>query len=125
MSQLKYSKEHEWVRVDGDVATIGITDYAQTQLGDVVYVELPDVGKQVEQDKEAAVVESVKAASEVYAPISGEVVEVNAALADAPDTVNEAPTGDGWFFKVKIKDKKQLDGLMDEAAYKKYVEGLA
>ncbi len=125
MSQLKYSKEHEWVRVDGDVATIGITDYAQTQLGDVVYVELPEIGRQVEQDKEAAVVESVKAASEVYAPISGEVVEVNAALADAPATVNEAPTGDGWFFKVKIKDKKQLDGLMDEAAYKKYVEGLA
>ena len=125
MSALKYSKEHEWVRVDGDVATVGITDYAQGQLGDVVYVELPAVGKQVEQDKEAAVVESVKAASEVYAPISGEVVAVNAALADAPGTVNEAPTGDGWFFKLKITDKKQLDGLMDEAAYQKYVEGLA
>ena len=122
---LKYSKEHEWVRVDGDVATIGITDYAQGQLGDVVYVELPAVGKQVEQDKEAAVVESVKAASEVYSPISGEVVEVNKKLNDAPNTVNEAPTGDGWFFKVKIKDSKQLDGLMDEAAYTKYVEGLA
>ena len=125
MSDLKYSKEHEWVRVDGDVATVGITDYAQGQLGDVVYVELPAVGKQVEQDKEAAVVESVKAASEVYAPISGEVVAVNDALADAPGTVNEAPTGDGWFFKVKIKNPKELDGLMDEAAYQKYVEGLA
>jgi glycine cleavage system H protein len=125
MSELKFSKEHEWVRVDGDVATVGISDYAQAQLGDVVYVELPAVGKQVEQDKEAAVVESVKAASEVYAPISGEVVEINDALAGAPDTVNQAPTGAGWFFKLKIKDKKQLDGLMDEAAYKAYVEGLA
>ena len=125
MSQLKFSKEHEWVRVDGDVATVGITDYAQGQLGDVVYVELPEVGRQIVQDKEAATVESVKAASEVFAPISGEVVEVNAALADAPATVNEAPTGDGWFFKLKIKNPKELDGLMDEAAYKKYVEGLA
>jgi glycine cleavage system H protein len=125
MSELKFSKEHEWVRIDGDVATVGISDYAQGQLGDVVYVELPAVGKQVEQDKEAAVVESVKAASEVYAPISGEVVEVNATLADAPATVNEAPTGAGWFFKLKIRDRKQLDGLMDEAAYKAYVEGLA
>jgi glycine cleavage system H protein len=125
VASLKYSKEHEWVRVEGDVATIGITDYAQGQLGDVVYVELPAIGKQVEQDKEAAVVESVKAASEVYAPISGEVVAVNDALADTPGKVNEAPTGDGWFFKVKIKDSKQLDGLMDEAAYTKYVEGLA
>ena len=125
MSQLKFSKEHEWVRVEGDVATVGITDYAQGQLGDVVYVELPAVGKQVEQDKEAAVVESVKAASEVYAPISGEVVAVNDALADAPATVNEAPTGGGWFFKLRIKNPKELDGLMDEAAYQKYVEGLA
>jgi len=125
MSELKFSKEHEWVRVEGDVATIGISDYAQAQLGDVVYVELPALGKQVEQDKEAAVVESVKAASEVYAPISGEVVEINPALADAPDTVNAAPTGAGWFFKLKIKDKKELDGLMDAAAYKAYVEGLA
>jgi glycine cleavage system H protein len=124
MSQLKFSKEHEWVRVDGDVATVGITDYAQSQLGDVVYVELPEVGKQVEQDKEAAVVESVKAASEVYAPISGEVVAVNGGLGDAPGKVNEAPTGDGWFFKLKVKDPKELDALMDEAAYAKYVEGL-
>jgi glycine cleavage system H protein len=125
MSQLKFSKEHEWVRMDGDVATVGITDYAQTQLGDVVYVELPPVGKQVEQDKEAAVVESVKAASEVYAPLSGEVVAINDALADEPGKVNTAPTGDGWFFKLRLKDPKQLDGLMDEAAYEAYVEGLA
>src|SRR5256885_2663136 len=110
---LHFSKDHEWVRVDGDVATIGITDYAQGQLGDVVYVELPAVGKQVVQDKEAAVVESVKAASEVYAPISGEVVAINDALADAPGTVNEAPTGNGWVFKLKIKDAKELDTLMD------------
>jgi glycine cleavage system H protein len=125
MSELKFSKDHEWVRVDGDVATVGITDYAQTQLGDVVYVELPAVGKQVEQDKEAAVVESVKAASEVYAPLSGEVVAVNDALADEPAKVNVAPTGDGWFFKLRLKDPKQLDALMDEAAYQAYVEGLA
>ena len=125
MSQMKFSKEHEWVRIDGDVATIGITDYAQGQLGDVVYVELPEIGKQVEQDKEAAVVESVKAASEVYAPISGEVVAVNAALADAPGTVNEAPTGDGWFYKLKVKDLTELDALMDEAAYEKYIGELA
>jgi glycine cleavage system H protein len=121
MSQMKFSKEHEWVRIDGDIATIGITDYAQGQLGDVVYVELPEIGRQVEQDKEAAVVESVKAASEVYSPISGEVVEVNKKLNDAPSTVNEAPTGDGWFYKLKVKDAKELDALMDEAAYVKYV----
>jgi glycine cleavage system H protein len=125
MSQMKFSKEHEWVRIDGDVATIGITDYAQGQLGDVVYVELPEIGKQVEQDKEAAVVESVKAASEVYSPISGEVVEVNKKLNDAPNTVNEAPTGDGWFYKLKVKDLTELDALMDEAAYEKYIGELA
>jgi glycine cleavage system H protein len=121
MSQMKFSKEHEWVRIDGDTATIGITDYAQGQLGDVVYVELPEIGRQVEQDKEAAVVESVKAASEVFSPLSGEVVEVNASLGDEPGTVNTAPTGDGWFFKLKVKDPKELDALMDEAAYQKYV----
>ncbi len=121
MSQMKFSKEHEWVRIDGDIATIGITDYAQGQLGDVVYVELPNIGRQVEQDKEAAVVESVKAASEVYSPISGEVVEVNKTLNDAPGTVNEAPTGAGWFYKLKVKDPKELDALMDAAAYEKYV----
>jgi glycine cleavage system H protein len=125
MSQMKFSKEHEWVRIEGDLATIGITDYAQGQLGDVVYVELPEIGRQVEQDKEAAVVESVKAASEVFSPLSGEVVEVNTALGDDPSKVNAAPTGDGWFFKLKVKDAKELDSLMDQAAYDKYVGELS
>ena len=124
MSDIRYSQEHEWVKLDGDTATIGITPYAQEQLGDVVFVELPEVGKKVEQGKELATVESVKAASEVYAPISGEVVEVNSALSDAPATVNEEAQGKGWFAKLKIADKGQLAGLMDEAAYKKFVEGL-
>jgi glycine cleavage system H protein len=124
MSEVRYSKDHEWVKIDGDTATVGITHYAQEQLGDVVFVELPEVGKNVEQGKEMATVESVKAASEVYAPISGEVVEVNSALTDAPATVNEEAQGKGWFAKLKIADKGQLAGLMDEAAYKKFVEGL-
>ncbi|HJT12854.1 MAG TPA: glycine cleavage system protein GcvH [Dongiaceae bacterium] len=124
MSEVRYSKDHEWVKIDGDTATVGITHYAQEQLGDVVFVELPEVGKKVEQGKEMATVESVKAASEVYAPISGEVVEVNSALTDAPATVNEEAQGKGWFAKLKIADKGQLAGLMDEAAYKKFVEGL-
>ena len=124
MSEVRYSKDHEWVKIDGDTATVGTTHYAQEQLGDVVFVELPEVGKKVEQGKELATVESVKAASEVYAPISGEVVEVNSALADAPATVNEEAQGKGWFAKLKIADKGQLAGLMDEAAYKKFVEGL-
>ena len=123
MSDLKYSKEHEWVRIEGDVAVVGISDYAQEQLGDVVFVELPDVGKQVAKDGDAAVVESVKAASEVYAPLSGEVVEVNDALGDEPETVNSAPTGDGWFFKIRMADPSELDGLMDEAAYLEFVKG--
>jgi glycine cleavage system H protein len=124
MSEVRYSKDHEWVKIDGDTATVGITHYAQEQLGDVVFVELPEVGKKVEQGKEMATVESVKAASEVYAPISGEVVEVNSALADAPATVNEEAQGKGWFAKLRIADKGQLAALMDEAAYKKFVEGL-
>jgi len=124
MSEIRYSQEHEWVRLEGDTATIGITPYAQEQLGDVVFVELPEIGKKVEKGKELAVVESVKAASEVYAPLSGEVVEVNSALSDAPATVNEDALGKGWFAKLKIADKGQFAGLMDEAAYKKYVEGL-
>ena len=124
MSEVRYSKDHEWVKIDGDTATVGITHYAQEQLGDVVFVELPEVGKKVEQGKELATVESVKAASEVFAPISGEVVEVNGALADAPATVNEEAQGKGWFAKLKIADKGQLAALMDEAAYKKFVEGL-
>ncbi len=124
MSDLKYSKEHEWVRVEGDVAVVGISDYAQAQLGDVVFVELPEVGTQVAKDGEAAVVESVKAASEVYAPASGEVVEVNAALGDEPELVNGAPTGDGWFFKIRLGDPSELVGLMDEAAYLEFVKEL-
>ena len=124
MSEIRFSKDHEWVKVDGDTATVGITVYAQEQLGDVVFVDLPAVGKKVEKGKEMAVVESVKAASEVYAPLTGEVVEVNPALADAPATVNEDAMGKGWFAKLKVADKGELGGLMDEAAYKKYVEGL-
>ena len=124
MGETRYSQDHEWVKLDGDVATVGITHYAQEQLGDVVFVELPDVGKKVEKGKELATVESVKAASEVYAPISGEVIEVNSALTDAPATVNEDALGRGWFAKLKVTDKGQLSSLMDEAAYQKYVEGL-
>ena len=117
MSDLKYSREHEWVRLEGDVATVGISDFAQEQLGDVVFVELPDVGKQVVQNGDAAVVESVKAASEVYAPLAGEVVAVNTALEDDPELVNQSPTGEGWFMKIRLSDASQLDGMMDEAAY--------
>jgi len=124
MSGLKYSKDHEWVRLDGDVATIGISDYAQAQLGDVVFVELPETGTTFARGKEACVVESVKAASEVFAPVDGEVVEVNAALTDEPETVNKSPTGDGWFIRMKVADPSQLDALMDEAAYAEYVKGL-
>ena len=121
---LKFTKEHEWIRVEKDVGTVGITDYAQGQLGDVVFVELPQVGKALEQGKEAAVVESVKAASEIYAPVSGTVTEVNAALGDQPGKVNEDAGGAGWFFKIKLAKPGELDGLMDEVGYKSYVEGL-
>ena len=124
MSGLKYSKDHEWVRVEGDVGTVGISDYAQEQLGDVVYVELPEVGRAVAQNEEAAVVESVKAASEVYAPVSGEVVEVNQALEDDPSLVNGDPTGEGWFLKLRLSAPGELDGLMDDTAYADYVAGL-
>lgn len=121
----RYSKDHEYVRVDGDIATVGITDYAQAQLGDVVFVELPAVGKEVAAGGDAAVVESVKAASEVYAPISGAVVEVNSAIADNPATVNEAAMTDGWFLKIRIADKAELDKLMSEAEYAEYLKTLA
>lgn len=122
---VRYTKDHEYVRVEDGVATVGISDYAQGQLGDVVFVELPDIGKVVEKGKEAAVVESVKAASEVYAPVSGEVIEVNADLEGAPGLVNEAAEGKGWFLKLKVADAAELDALMDEAAYKAFVESLA
>ena len=124
MSSVKFTDEHEWIRLDGDIATVGITDYAQNQLGDVVYVELPKPGQKVEKGKQAAVVESVKAASEIFAPVSGEVVEVNQALVDEPATVNADPMGRGWFLKLKIANRAELDALMDEAAYQKFVEGL-
>ena len=121
MPTLRFTKDHEWIRQDGDTAVIGITDYAQQQLGDIVYVELPAVGTQVEAGTEAAVVESAKAASEVYAPVSGEVVAVNEAIAGDPAKVNADPLGEGWFLTVKLADPKALDGLMDEAAYQKFV----
>jgi len=121
---IKYTKDHEWVRVEGATAVVGISDYAQTQLGDVVYVELPEAGRKLEQGKEAAGVESVKAASEVYAPLSGEVIEPNGELAGEPAKVNADPMGAGWFFKMKLANPKELDALMDEAQYQKYVEGL-
>ena len=124
MVSVKYTDEHEWIRVDGDTATVGITDYAQSQLGDVVYVELPKPGQKVEKGKQAAVVESVKAASEVYAPITGEVIEVNQALVDEPATINSDPMGKGWFMKLRLANTSELDGLMDEAGYQKFVEGL-
>ena len=125
MSDIRYTKDHEYVRLDGDVATIGITNHAQEQLGDIVFVELPAIGKKVEQGTEAAVVESVKAASEVYAPLAGEVIEVNGALEGEPAKVNADPLGDGWFLKLKVKDKSQFDALMDEAAYNEFVATLS
>ena len=125
MSTLRYSKDHEWVRVEGDIATVGISTYAQEQLGDVVYVELPELGRTVAQAEEAAVVESVKAASEVYAPVSGEVVEVNQALEEDPALVNGDATGAGWFLKLRLSAPGELDGLMDEGSYADYVAGLS
>jgi glycine cleavage system H protein len=119
-----FTEEHEWIEVEGDTATIGITDYAQGQLGDIVFVEVPAAGTQLAKGKEAAVVESVKAASDVYAPVSGTVTEGNTALEDDPALVNSAPEGDGWFFKLSMSDAGELEGLMDEAAYKDFVAGL-
>jgi len=121
---VKYTEDHEWVRLEGDVAVVGITDYAQTQLGDVVYVELPSLGRKVEKGKEAATVESVKAASEVFAPLTGEIVAVNDELSGEPGLVNSDATGKGWFLKIRLAKPEEFDGLMDEAAYKAFVEGL-
>ncbi|WP_421785828.1 glycine cleavage system protein GcvH [Hyphobacterium sp.] len=118
---VKYTKDHEWVKVDGDEAIVGITAYAAEQLGDVVFVELPETGASFGQGDEMAVVESVKAASEVYAPVSGEVIAVNDALEGEPQKVNESPDNEGWFVKLKLSDKSQLDGLMDDAAYKAHI----
>jgi glycine cleavage system H protein len=121
----RYTKDHEYIRVEGDTAVVGITDYAQQQLGDVVYVELPAVGKTIAKGAEAAVVESVKAASEVFAPVSGEVVAVNSDLEGAPGTVNEDPSGKGWFLKLRIKDQGELEGLMTEEQYRDYVGSIS
>ena len=121
-ANLKYTKDHEWIDLAGGNGKVGITDYAQQQLGDVVYVELPEIGRRVEKGKEAAVVESVKAASEVYAPVSGEVAEVNDVLAADPAKVNADPMGEGWFLKLRLADPKELDGLLDEDAYQRFVE---
>lgn len=119
-----FTDEHEWIDVDGDSATVGITDYAQGQLGDIVFVELPATGTMLDKGGDAAVVESVKAASDVYAPISGEVMETNAALEDDPALVNTSPEEDGWFFKMTVGDKGELDGLMDARAYKAFCDEL-
>lgn len=119
-----YTSEHEWISVDGDVGTVGITKFAAEKLGDVVFVELPDAGKQVKKEADMAVVESVKAASDVYAPVSGEVTEANGAIVDEPAKVNEDPEGAGWFVKIKLADKGQLSGLMDKAAYDAFCANL-
>jgi glycine cleavage system H protein len=119
-----FTREHEWLRVDGEVATVGISDHAQEALGDIVFAEVPDAGRTLSKGGDAAVVESVKAASDVYAPVSGEVVESNQALADDPALINRDPEGEGWFFKLKLSDPSELDGLMDEAAYREWVKTL-
>ena len=119
-----YTKEHEWIQVEGDTATVGITDYAQSQLGDVVFVEVPEAGRQLGKGGEAAVVESVTAASDVYAPVSGEVIEGNQALVDQPDLVNTDPEGAGWFFRIRLAGTAELDGLMDQSAYRAFCDSL-
>ena len=119
-----YTEDHEWVEVDGDIGTVGISEYAQSQLGDIVFVETPDEGKELTKGDDVAVVESVKAASDVYSPVSGVVLEGNAALADTPEMVNEDPEGDGWFFKLTLSDPSEVEGLMDESAYAEFVSKL-
>ena len=121
---LYFTGEHEWIKVEGDTATIGISDHAQAALGDIVFAEVPDQGKTLNKGDEAAVVESVKAASDVYAPVAGEVIEGNPALADDPALINRDPEGDGWFFKMTLADASELGGLMDEAAYREWVKTL-
>ena len=121
---LYFTKEHEWIRVDGDTATVGISSHAQEALGDIVFAEVPEPGRKLSKGQDAAVVESVKAASDVYAPLSGEVVEGNQAVADDPSLINSDPEGDGWFFKLKLDNPGELEGLMDEAAYRDWVSTL-
>ena len=125
MSDLIYTDDHEWIRLEGEVATVGVSNYAQEQLGDVVYVDLPDVGKSISKGSEAAVVESVKAASEVYAPVSGEIVEVNETLGDDPAQINRDAEGSGWFVKIRVSDPGELEGLMNADEYAEFVESLA
>ena len=125
MSEVRFTKDHEWVMVDGNTGTVGISNFAQSQLGDVVFVEMPEAGRVVEKGKEAAVVESVKAASEVYAPVSGTVTASNDKLNDSPVLVNESAEKDGWFFKLELSNKAELADLMDRAAYDEYVKGLS
>ena len=121
MAKLYFTEDHEWIHVENGIATVGITDYAQEQLGDLVFVELPEAGKVVTKGDVAVVVESVKAASDVYAPVDGEIVEANGALSSDPSLVNSAATGDGWLWKMKLADESQLDGLLDEAGYKAHI----
>ena len=121
---LYFTKDHEWIRIDGDTATVGISDHAQEQLGDIVFAEVPETGLHLSKGQEAAVVESVKAASDVYSPVSGEVIEGNSKVADDPSIVNSDPEGEGWFFKLKLDNPSELDGLMDEGAYRDWVKTL-
>lgn len=121
---LYFTRDHEWIRVEGDIATVGISDHAQQALGDIVFAEVPEAGRKVKKGDEAAVVESVKAASDVYAPVSGEVTEGNPALANDPAIVNRDPAGEGWFFKLRLSDSSELDGLMDEDSYRDWVKTL-
>ena len=124
MQSRKYTDEHEWISIDGEIGTVGISEYAQVQLGDVVFIEVPEIGTIYKKGQEAAVVESVKAASEVYAPVDGEIVEVNNGLEEDPSIVNSDAEGEGWFYKIKVNNLSDLDGLMDEEAYKLFVEAL-
>mgnify|MGYP000274073127 CR=1 FL=1 len=122
MGEIKFTKTHEWARINNDIATAGITDHAQSELGDIVFVELPSVGDEVTQNSQCATVESTKAASEVYAPLSGKIDEINEELVNNPQLINESPFDKGWMFKIKIKDRTELDNLMDEATYKEFIE---
>lgn len=124
MNERKFTDEHEWIALDGDIGTVGVSDYAQNRLGDIVFVELPEVGRTLARGEEAATIESVKAASELYAPVDGEVTAVNPRLADEPELVNSDPTGEGWFLRLRVADRGQLDGLMDGEAYRRFVASL-
>jgi glycine cleavage system H protein len=125
MTQIRYTKDHEYIRLEGEIGIIGISDYAQSQLGDVVFVELPTVGAKLERGGEVAVVESVKAASEIFAPASGEVIAINATLDNEPSLINEDATGKGWLFQLKLSDPSELESLMDEAAYQEFLKSIA